>query len=407
VTEPPRGRSLAVVGALIAGYVGIYLCRKNLAVALPLLQDAFGASKGEVGRIASASTLAYAIGKLLLSPLVDRFGGRAGFLASLALVALFGAAGAFAPGLGWLIVAYSLNRFVGAGGWPAMMKLVPTWFQARRTGTVTAILSLSYVLGGIAATLLARAILERGGGWRAIMGLPSAALLAIAIVCALVVRAGPLVQETRAAAAERSSATPAAAVRALLVRPQFLLVCALSFTLTLMRETFNTWSVDFLSSVQVGAHSLSKAALQSTTFDIAGCVSILVMGVAYDRASATVRRWLIAGVLAALAALLVVLPGAAQRDPATGAWLVGLVGLLVYGPYSLLAGALAVDSGGAEAAATASGIIDAVGYCAGVLAGELLGRVLDYGGYRLGFHMLAAVTAVSAVLALGLKPRAR
>jgi hypothetical protein len=42
-----------------------------------------------------------------------------------------------------------------------------------------------------------------------------------------------------------------------------------------------------------------------------------------------------------------------------------------------------------------------------VLAGELLGRVLDYGGYRLGFHALAAVTAVSAVLALGLKPRAR
>src|SRR5581483_7375142 len=326
--EPPRARSYPVVGALIAGYVGIYLCRKNLAVAVPLLRDAFHATKGEIGRIASVSTLAYALGKLALGPLVDRVGGRAGFLIALAAVAAFGAAGAIVPGLGFLTIAYSLNRFAGAGGWPAMMKLVPTWFAPRSTGTVAAVLSLSYVLGGIAATLLARQVVALGGGWRAVMGFPSLALLAILGACAIFVRSGPLVR-----------------------RPQFLLVCALSFTLTLMRESFNTWSVDFLTSIQAGAHSVTAAALQSTTFDIAGCVSIVGMGVAYDRAPVRVRRWLIASILAALAALLVILPGTAARDPASGAWLIGAVGLLVYGPYSLLAGALAVESGGAELAA--------------------------------------------------------
>ncbi|HZS37211.1 MAG TPA: MFS transporter [Polyangia bacterium] len=400
--EPPRARSYPVVGALIAGYVGIYLCRKNLAVAVPLLRDAFHATKGEIGRIASVSTLAYALGKLALGPLVDRVGGRAGFLIALAAVAAFGAAGAIVPGLGFLTIAYSLNRFAGAGGWPAMMKLVPTWFAPRSTGTVAAVLSLSYVLGGIAATLLARQVVALGGGWRAVMGFPSLALLAILGACAIFVRSGPLVP--RAAPGVAPSPAP---IAALLRRPQFLLVCALSFTLTLMRESFNTWSVDFLTSIQAGAHSVTAAALQSTTFDIAGCVSIVGMGVAYDRAPVRVRRWLIASILAALAALLVILPGTAARDPASGAWLIGAVGLLVYGPYSLLAGALAVESGGAELAATASGIIDAVGYCAGILAGELLGRVLDYGGYALGFHGLAAVTAVAAVLALGLQPKAR
>src|SRR6187200_392146 len=122
-----RGK-LGVVGALALGYVGIYLCRKNLSVAIPLLREAFDADRQAVGRIASVSTLAYALGKVFLGPVVDRLGGRVGFLGSMALVAVLGAAGAFAPGLAVLTLLYSANRFAGAAGWPSMMKLVPTWF---------------------------------------------------------------------------------------------------------------------------------------------------------------------------------------------------------------------------------------------------------------------------------------
>jgi MFS transporter, ACS family, hexuronate transporter len=383
------------VAALAVGYVGVYLCRKNLAVAVPLLGRAFGANRGEIGRVASIGTAAYALGKLTLGPLIDRVGGRAGFLAVLFAVALFGGVSALAPSLVLLTVAYSANRYAGAGGWPAIMKLVPTWFGAGRQATVVAVLSLSYVAGGIAATLLARQVLAEGGGWRAVMGVPSLALLAIGIVCVFAVRAGPL-----AAGKSGASAIARAPWRVLLSRPQFLVVCALSFALTLMRESFNTWSVDFLVSIQrAGARSVSVAALQSTTFDLAGGLGILIMGASYDRTPARVRRWLIAGILGSLALLLALLPWGAARTPASAVWLVGAVGLLVYGPYSLLAGVFAVESGGAAAAATAAAIIDACGYLAGILAGEALGRVLDRGGYPLGFECLAAITTLSALLA--------
>lgn len=392
------------MAALALGYVGVYLCRKNLAVAVPLLGRAFHANRGEIGRVVSIGTAAYALGKLTLGPLVDRIGGRIGFLAVLFAVALFGAASALAPSLALLTVAYGANRAAGAAGWPAIMKLVPTWFRAGRQGTAVALLSLSYVAGGVAATLLARQVLAEGGGWRAVLAVPSLALLAIAIVCVFAVRAGPL-GGAEVPPAPGSTATPPAPWRVLLARPQFLVVCALSFSLTLMRESFNTWSVDFLVSIQhAGARSLSVAALQSTTFDLAGGVGILAMGAGYDRTPVRVRRWLIARILGALALVLAILPGAAARAPVAGVWLVGAVGLLVYGPYSLLAGVFAVESGGAAAAATASAIIDAVGYLAGILAGEALGRVLDRGGYPLGFECLAAITAVSALLALRLKP---
>ena len=116
-----------VMAALGLGYVGVYLCRKNLAVAVPLLQNALGATKEQVGGIASAGTFAYAIGKLMNGFIVDRLGGRKGYLLSLGAVAVFGAAGAFAPGIGALMIVYGLNRFAGSAAWSAMVKLVPTW----------------------------------------------------------------------------------------------------------------------------------------------------------------------------------------------------------------------------------------------------------------------------------------
>ena len=99
--------------------------------------------------------------------------------------------------------------------------------------------------------------------------------------------------------------------------------------------------------------------------------------------------------LALLAGVIGVLPRT-TGSPIMGAVLVGAVGLLVYGPYSLLSGVLAVESGGAQLAATAAGVIDGVGYLAAILAGAALGRMLDLGGYTLGFGILSAVTAVSA-----------
>ncbi len=400
-----EGAGWRAVALLVVGYVGVYLCRKNLSVAVPLLQQHFGATKAEVGGIASVGTLAYAVGKVVNGPVVDRLGGRRGLLLSLLVVAIFGAAGAFAPGLVVLSLAYGVNRFAGSASWGAMLKLVPTWFGPARTGTAVAVLSLSYVGGSALATLLAAQIAGMGLGWRAVMGVPSLFLAAILVLCFLTVRAGPRHAPVPGAARVEGPG-PGAVLRALLQRPQFLVTCALSFTLTLMRESFNTWSVDFLVSIQGGTPSMMTAGLQSTGFDIAGGVSILAAGVAYDRVRPELRRWIMAGCLGLLALVVVALPPVAAASTAGAAVLVGLVGLLVYGPYSLLAGALAIESGGKDAAATAAGIIDGVGYVAGALAGGALGKLLDVGGYTLGFRVLAGVTVISAVIALGLRPPA-
>jgi sugar phosphate permease len=81
---------------------------------------------------------------------------------------------------------------------------------------------------------------------------------------------------------------------------------------------------------------------------------------------------------------------------------IGLIGFLSYGPYSLLAGVLAVEIRGKESVATVAGFVDASGYLAGIVAGYCFGKILDLGGYVLGFHFLGVTTLVAALLCLGL-----
>jgi len=294
--EAHRPRGWQMVAVLSVGYVGIYLCRKNLSVAVPLLQPYFHATKQQIGNIASAGTLAYAAGKLLNGPLADRIGGRRGFLGSLAVVAVFGGLTAFAPSLGVVTALYAANRFAGAGGWGAMVKIVPTWFGTARTASVIAIMSLSYVLGGVMALLLARQIVAFGGGWQAVMGVPSIAAVIIFAGCTLLVREGPLHART-----EQSTRASREAFFTLLKNRRFLVACGISFAVTLMREAINNWSVDFLVDAQGPNGSVAKAALGSIGFDLAGAVAILVNGFVYDRLSERGRGRLMAVNLALLA----------------------------------------------------------------------------------------------------------
>ena len=112
----------------------------------------------------------------------------------------------------------------------------------------------------------------------------------------------------------------------------FLAVLALSFTLTLLRETINFWTVDFLRTEGGNQVSIADAAFLSTRFDLCGAAGILFMGWIYGRIGTGARKALLAGILTVLAALLAVLPGFFHLGLGTLSAGVGAIGFLVYGP---------------------------------------------------------------------------
>lgn len=93
-----------------------------------------------------------------------------------------------------------------------------------------------------------------------------------------------------------------------------------------------------------------------------------------------------------------------MAQPATGLALplvlTSLAGLLLLGPYSFLAGAMSLDLGGRQGAATAAGLIDAVGYAGSTGALWLTGRLAERQGWGAAFLALAGLAAVTAVSAL-------
>ena len=406
-----------LLGVLVCSYVGVYLCRKNLSVAVPLLQREWGVTKSQIGWVASISTVAYAAGKILFGPFIDRFGGRISLLASMALVAGFGVLGGLAPGLGVLTLFYSANRLAGSASWGAMVKLTPGWFSPRRLPFALGILSCSYVFGGALATAFAGLVADwTHDNWRLILGLPSGVLLLLLLLAALALPREPTGPRT-----QRKPPGPSAPgqnraglgwlpelsrrYRFIFGIRQFQVTLALSFVLTFVREAFNFWTIDFFRTEGGIAVTSAAAAILSTPFDLAGSLGILVLGYWLGNVSKAARSWVLFVDLLLLGICLALLPALAHASLWVASLTIGAIGFLVYGPYSLLGGVLSVEIDGQASAATVSGLVDGTGYLAGILSGSLFGKALMWGGYTLGFHLLAVLAMLAALLCLLLHPR--
>jgi len=80
--------------------------------------------------------------------------------------------------------------------------------------------------------------------------------------------------------------------------------------------------------------------------------------------------------------------------------MVGLMGFLLVGPYSFLAGAVALDFGGKKGSAAAAGIIDGVSYIGGMASGLVMAQISNVFGWSGAFAVLSMVSLVTGFVAL-------
>lgn len=401
---------------MLFGYSGYYLCRSNFSVALPLITDELAArgfspeiARIRLGGIASLGVAAYAVGKFPAGASSDFLGGRRNFLGGMAGSVLFTFLFALGGGLPLFMLAWIGNRFVQSLGWAGMVKVSSRWFSYHTYGTVMGIISLSFLFGDAASRMFMAWLLGNGLGWRGIF-VVGAATLSFLFLVNLV-----LLKETPEAIGEREpQANPLAivvdedepgsradlwhSVKPLFVDPGFWLVCVLSFAFTLVRETFNLWTPTYY--IQVVGLGNADAARQSALFPLFGGLSVLLSGFLSDRLKQGGRATIIFYGLLFTGVVLFVLGRVnfgSSRTISVG--LVTLVAFLMIGPYSYLAGAIALDLGGKQGSATTSGIIDGVGYLGGILAGDSVARASIAYGWRGAFTILAVVVWLSSLAA--------
>jgi OPA family glycerol-3-phosphate transporter-like MFS transporter len=401
-------RQILTIALLALGYAGYYFCRSDYSVALPLLlaEHPGAASQIRFGEIASLGVLAYAIGKFPSGALADLFGGKRNFLGgmfgAIVFTLLFMLGGEFPL----FTLAWIGNRFTQSLGWAGLVKIASQWFSFSAYGTVMALLSLSYLFGDAGSREIMSLLLAHGMGWRGLFATGAGILVLLFVASLFLLRDSPAglglppVEENplNVYAGEAESSGMISILLPLFASTSFWLVCILSLCTTLLRETFNLWTPTYFT--QFVGLSNAAAASSSALFPLAGGVAVILAGVLSDRLGPLGRgRILYAGLFLTTVALVVL----AQIKTHTAAFipvtLVALVAFLLIGPYSYLAGAMSLDFGGQKGCATASGVIDGVGYLAGVLSGSAMAKVEVTFGWQSMFLLLAAIALVSAFVA--------
>jgi len=406
---------LRTIALLFGGYAACYYCRADLSVATPLLVEELGrhgVSHGDalirIGSVSSLGIAAYAIGKLFLTGLGDYWGGRRNFLIGVGGAAVFTLMFAAGGSMPIFTVAWIGNRLTQSLGWAGLIKVSSKWFDYSSYGSIIGILSISYLVGDALARQQMGVLIGHGYGWRAVF------LFAASVAAVMLLASFLWLRESRVEAGHQeampnplnlfaATESPPASVGALLLpllrSRAFLLVCVLSFTCTIIRETFNTWTPVYLRD-HLG-YSTSHAAALSALFPGVGVISVLLAGWLSDRHGLNGRSLLLfLGLSATAGALLLLMslrPGATPAIlPLAG---IGLVAFCLLGPYSYLGGAFALDFGGKQASAASSGIIDGIGYLGGVLAGYGIARIAVAFGWDGVFVTLAVVSAAAALCA--------
>ena len=413
---PPLRWQILTVALLVTGYAGYYLCRSDFSVALPLLIEDMGkrgisanTATVRLGAIASFGVFAYAIGKFPSGWLADFFGGRRNFLfgmgGSVAFTVLFSLAG----GIPLFTLAWIGNRLVQSLGWAGMVKISSKWFSYSMYGTVMGIISLSYLFGDAAARQMMSMLIAHGVGWRGVFYSAAATLAVLWLANAILLKESPAqlgFEEPPANPANLFSYAPEAArpeslgslLRTFARTPAFWLVCLLSLGTTLLRETFNLWTPTYFT--QALGLSNADAAQKSALFPLFGGVSVLLAGFVSDRLGPRGRATIVLyGLLLTSMALLVLAYADFGRSAIWPVMLTALIGFLLIGPYSYFAGAMSLDFGGKLGSASASGLIDGIGYLGGVLAGDSMARVAVNWGWTGALAVLAGVAFISSIAA--------
>jgi ACS family hexuronate transporter-like MFS transporter len=140
-----------------------YVDRQVIGILAPLLQKDIGFNQIEYGYIVTAFTAAYAIGLLLVGRLMDIFGAKRGYAASLtgwSFAAIGHALAGSAFGFG---VARFFLGFFEAGNFPAAVKTVAKWFPKKERAFATGLFNAGSNAGAILAPLVVPLITELWG----------------------------------------------------------------------------------------------------------------------------------------------------------------------------------------------------------------------------------------------------
>ncbi len=432
ITEPDRiarayrfWRSDILISSIVA-YALFYFVRKNLSVAMPVMEDQLGITKSSLGLFLTLHGLIYGLSKFGNGIVGDRANARTFLVTGLVLSALCNVAfglstGVIAFGLIWMV-----NGWFQGMGFPPCARLMTHWFPPRRLATVMSVWNVSHSIGAGTVVILCGYLVTHFNDWRLCFLVPAGLAITGAVVLSFTLRdtppsvglpevegtevvgggseVGGRVDTVAAADLLPSTHDPREqSFRTILVEKVFSnryiwILSLANFFVYTIRYAVLDWGPTLLKETK--GMSLSSAGWTVAAFELAGITGMLAGGWVTDRffGGRGARTCVFCMVLCGLAVLAFwKLPAGSSRALTTGVLMAA--GFFIYAPQALV-GISAANLATKQAAATAVGLTGIFGYASSILSGWGLGTLVEHYGWDRGFVAMIAAAGIGAAIFL-------
>ncbi len=402
---------MQVLLTIFVGYAGYYLVRTNINVAKPYLIHDLGLSKGDVGLLASALTIAYGISKFLMGNVSDRSNPRYFLATGLILSGIVNIIFGFLPGL-WLMTAFwFLNGWFQGMGWPPCGRTMVHWFSDGERGTKMAIWNVAHNVGGMLAPIIASYAIVLpflGGSWRSAFYVPAVMSILLGITVLVFMRDTPQsvglpsVEEymndypsTAVDDRERELSGSEILFKHVFNNKFLWIFSAANVLVYIVRYGVVNWAPTYLTEVK--GYSITHSAWQSALYELAGIPGMLFSGWASDKLFHGRRSpVMVIFMLLVTGAVVLYWLNPAGNQMIDSVALIA-IGFLIYGPVMLI-GIAAVDLVPKKAAGTAAGLTGLFGYIGATCAELGIGTIVQHFGWNMGFMVIIAAALLSIVL---------
>jgi sugar phosphate permease len=403
-----------VLFSSITGYATFYFVRKNLSIAMPVMEGSLGIQKTQLGLFLTMHGLLYGVSKFANGFLGDRANARVLMVSGLGMSAILNVLFGFSSTVIALGIIWTLNGWFQGMGFPPCARLLTNWFSPKQLATKMSIWNMSHPIGGGLIVIICGYLV--GINWRLCFFIPAA----LALACALFLwftlpdtppsvglpevegteylkaddagRAG----QVRDTANKESSTEFRSFIYEHVFRNKYIwIVSFANFFVYIIRYAVLDWGPTLLT--QSKNIKISHAGWMVAGFEFFGLVGALIGGWLTDKYfhGRAIRVCLVYMMLAGVSVFLFWrIP--AQSELSTAA-LLGAAGFFIYGPQCLLAVA-AANLATRKAAATAIGLTSIFGYASTVLSGWGLGALVQHYGWDVAFEGLIIVAVFGSLL---------
>lgn len=387
----------------VAAYVLAVTNRTSLGAVGVDAADRFQADAATLSMFAVVQLAMYGGMQIPVGMLLDRYGARPIMTIGMILMAAGQLTMALSPSVGVAIVARVLLGAGDAAIFPGVLRLIATWFPAQRAPLMVQFTGIVGQTGQILALLPVAALLH-ATSWEIAFGSIAGLCVLFGVLVALLVRNHPpelgedvsVDTDTGAIRVVTSTVDTKVGIRAAWAHPGTRLAFWSHFTSPFAGTAFILlWGMPFLTAGE--GRTTAEAAAIISTYVVMGMVLGPIMGDLSRRIPHLRSRVLVLPSIAvqALAWIAVIAwPGAAPL------WLLSVlaVALAMGGPASMIAFDHARAHNPAQRLSTATGITNAGGFLAALLAIFFIGLALDLQGagtpetYNLDAFRLAFLT---------------